>query len=412
MWAALKARLRRREEEQAAAAPPPPPAQRPPARPPVPPPGGGTRPAAQPQSRPSAPSRPPAPAPASGNRPSTPAPNRPPPATRPATRVQPATAPGKPTAAAPPTPASRPRSSPLTAADPEVFADGFFGQRLDEGDLDDLLDTLEIGLLEADVALPVVERLRRDLRKEFAGRKLRRGLDAEAVVKQTLEASVRSILAQPPMDLAARIRSFSPKPFVILFVGVNGTGKTTTVAKLAVWLREAGLSVVIAAGDTYRAGAIEQLLVHGERLGIRVIRQQEGSDPAAVGFDAIEHARAKGVDVVLVDTAGRQHTNENLVEEAKKIRRVTNPALTLFVGDALSGNDVVTQARQFEQAIGIDGLVLTKLDADAKGGAALSATYVTKKPILFVGVGQGYSDLRPFEPEWMMRRLFAEEAAV
>jgi len=324
----------------------------------------------------------------------------------------PAASPPSPPKATAPAGASGPPPSGLGAPGGEVFAEGFFGQKLRDESLDDLLDTLEIGLLEADVALPVVERLRRDVRKEFAGRKLRRGLDAEEVIRRTLEASVRAVLAQPPLDLAARIRAHAARPFVILMVGVNGTGKTTTVAKLAVWLRSAGFSVVIAAGDTYRAGAIEQLLVHGERLGVRVIRQQEGSDPAAVGFDAIEHAKAKGVDVVLVDTAGRQHTNENLIEEAKKIRRVTAPALTLFVGDALAGNDVVTQAREFEEAIGIDGLVLTKLDADVKGGAALSATYVTKKPIVFVGTGQGYSDLEPFRPEWMVRRLFAEEAAV
>ncbi len=286
-----------------------------------------------------------------------------------------------------------------------------FGQKLKEGTIEDVLDDLEIAMLQADVALPVVERLRRHLRKEFAGRKLRYGVDAEEAIRLSLERSVREILSVPPIDLAAKIRAQPARPFVILFVGVNGTGKTTTVAKLAVWLRSQGFSCVIAAGDTYRAGAIEQLLVHGERLGVRVVRQQEGSDPAAVGFDAIEHARAKGVDVVLVDTAGRQHTNENLVEEAKKIRRVTNPSLTLFVGDALSGNDLVTQATLFDQAIGLDGLVLTKLDADAKGGGALSATFVTKKPIVFVGVGQGYEDLKRFDPEWMVRRLFAEEAA-
>jgi fused signal recognition particle receptor len=347
MWAALKARLRRREAEEAPAE----------------------------------------------SRSPTPPPSSPPRAGRPSPDAAPV---GSPAAAAP--------------AD-DVFAEGFFGQKLSDDTLDDLLDALEIGLLEADVALPVVERLRRDVRKEFVGRKLRRGVDAEEVIRGALERSVRTVLAQPPLDVAAKIRSTPSKPFVILFVGVNGTGKTTTVAKMAVWLRSAGFSVVIAAGDTYRAGAIEQLLVHGERLGVRVVRQQEGSDPAAVGYDAIEHAKAKGIDVVLVDTAGRQHTNENLVEEAKKIRRVTAPALTLFVGDALAGNDVITQAREFDQAIGLDGLVLTKLDADVKGGAALSATYITKKPIVFVGVGQGYSDLRPFEPEWMVRRLFAEEAA-
>jgi fused signal recognition particle receptor len=198
---------------------------------------------------------------------------------------------------------------------------------------------------------------------------------------------------------------------VILFVGVNGTGKTTSLAKLAGWLRAQGLSSVIAASDTFRAGAIEQLLVHGERLGVRVVRQQEGSDPAAVAYDAVEHARAKKVDVVLVDTAGRQHTNENLIAEAQKIRRVVQPALTVFVGDALSGHDVVDQVKLFDQALGIDGLILTKLDADAKGGAALSLAFVTKKPILFVGTGQGYADLLPFDPDWMVRRLFAEGTA-
>ncbi len=293
----------------------------------------------------------------------------------------------------------------------EMFTDGFLGKRIKEETVDDVLDDLEIVLLQSDVALPVIERMRRDLRKELAGRKLRMGVEAEEAIRLGLEHSVRGILTRPSVDLAAAIRAKPEKPYVVLFVGVNGTGKTTTVAKLAVWLRERGFSSVIAAGDTFRAGAIEQLLVHGERLGIRVVRQQEGSDPAAVAFDAVEHARARSVDVVLVDTAGRQHTNDNLIEEAKKIRRVVAPSLTLFVGDALSGNDVTEQARMFDAAIGIDGLVLTKLDADAKGGAALSTTFVTKKPILFVGLGQGYSDLKPFDVEWMVRRLFAEGTA-
>jgi len=297
------------------------------------------------------------------------------------------------------------------AADASLFTEGFLGRRLTEATIDEVLDDLEVALLESDVALPVVERLRRDLRKELAGRKLRMGVEAEEAIRRCLERSTRAMLARPPLDLPAIIRSHSPKPYVILFVGVNGTGKTTTVAKFAGWLRAHGLSSVIAAGDTFRAGAIEQLLVHGERLGIRVVRQQEGSDPAAVAFDAVEHARAKKVDVVLVDTAGRQHTNENLIDEARKIRRVVSPSLTLFVGDALSGNDVLEQARLFDKALSIDGLVLTKLDADTKGGAALSATYVTKKAILFVGVGQGYGDLRPFDPDWMVGRLFAEGSA-
>lgn len=312
--------------------------------------------------------------------------------------------PGRPKAAS-----AAPTVPPPDSATP--FTDGLFGTRITDASLDDVLDSLEIVLLESDVALPVVEKVRRDLRKQLAGRKLKWGTDLEAAVRESFEASVRSILNLASPDLLARARAQAPKPFIVLFVGVNGTGKTTTVAKVAGWLRDQGLKVVIAAGDTFRAGAIEQLLVHGERLGIRVIRQQEGSDPAAVAFDAVEHARAKGVDVVLVDTAGRQHTNENLIAEAQKIRRVVSPHLVLFVGDALSGNDVVEQAKLFQQSLGVDGLVLTKLDADAKGGAALSATFVTKKPIVLVGVGQGYGDLRRFDAEWMVKRLFSEGSA-
>lgn len=316
-----------------------------------------------------------------------------------------------------PPPTARPKGRPSEAARPPppgdeaLFTEGFLGRRLKETTIDDVLDELEIALLQSDVALSVVERLRRNLRRDLAGRKLRPGIEAEEAIRASLERSVREILTRPPIDLGAAIRNHTPGPYVILFVGVNGTGKTTTVAKFAGWLRAEGFSSVIAAGDTFRAGAIEQLLHHGEKLGVRVVRQQEGSDPAAVAFDAVEHARAKGVDVVLVDTAGRQHTNENLIEEAKKIRRVVSPSLTIFVGDALSGNDVIEQAKQFEHEVGVDALVLTKLDADAKGGAAVSATYVTKKPILFVGVGQGYGDLRPFDPDWLLKRLFAEGSA-
>jgi fused signal recognition particle receptor len=295
--------------------------------------------------------------------------------------------------------------------DEALFTEGLLGRKIRETTVDEAFDDLEIVLLQSDVALPVVDKIRRDLRRDLAGRKLRLGVDAEDAIRTSLMHSVRSVLARPPIDLAAQVRAQATKPFVILFVGVNGTGKTTSLAKLALWFRAQGISTVIAAGDTFRAGAIEQLLVHGERLGIRVIRQQAGSDPAAVAFDAVDHARAKHVDVVLIDTAGRQHTNDNLIEEAKKIRRVVQPSLTIFVGDALSGHDVVEQAKEFNAALGVDGLILTKLDADAKGGAALSLTYVTKKPILFVGTGQGYDDLHPFDPEWMVERLFAEGTA-
>lgn len=310
-----------------------------------------------------------------------------------------------------PTPTNETGSSTASPPPEEIFSEGILGRRLREATLDEIFRDLEIVLLQADVALPVVERLESELRKELAGRKLRWGVDAESAVRGCLERSARTILAQRTVDVAAVARAQEPKPYVILFLGVNGTGKTTTVAKIAGWLRDHGLSSVIAAGDTFRAGAIDQLLIHGENLGIRVVRQQEGSDPAAVAFDAIAHARARKVDVVLIDTAGRQNTNDNLIQEAKKIRRIANPNLTLFVGDALSGNDVVTQAQLFDQALGIDGIVLTKLDADVRGGAALSVAYVVRKPIVFVGVGQGYADLAPFDPDWLVRRLFSEEGA-
>ena len=316
--------------------------------------------------------------------------------------------------AADPASSEPPRSANASAPAPSAetpFTDGWIGKGLKDSKLDEVLDDLEIVLLQSDVALPVVEKIEADLRKNLSGRRLRWGADAEEAIRSSMSATVRSILSKPAPDLKALIRARSPEPFVILFVGVNGTGKTTTIAKLAGWLRSQGLGVVIAASDTFRAGAIEQLLVHGERLGIKVVRQQEGSDPAAVAFDAVQHARARKVEVVLVDTAGRQHTNENLLEEAKKIRRVVSPQLTLFVGDALSGNDAVDQARLFTESLGVDALVLTKLDADVKGGAALSAVHATGKPILFVGVGQGYADLKPFDPDWMVDRLFSEGAA-
>ncbi|MDE1837143.1 MAG: signal recognition particle-docking protein FtsY [Euryarchaeota archaeon] len=287
----------------------------------------------------------------------------------------------------------------------DYFTDGF-GFRIKETKIKEILQQLEIVLLESDVALEVAEGIRRAVRKYLTEQKLRLGQDPAEAVEAALKSAVKGILAQPPIDLEKLFRA-GPKPFIILFIGVNGSGKTTSIAKLASLLRKQGLGVVLAAGDTFRAGAIEQLAVHGERLGVRVVRQGEGSDPAAVAFDAVAHAKSRGLDVVLVDTAGRQHTNINLVEEAKKIRRVVNPHLTLFVGDALNGNDMVEQARMFQKELGFDGTILTKLDTDTKGGSALSVTYVVHKPILFVGLGQGYDDLRPFDPDWMVARLFS-----
>ena len=191
-----------------------------------------------------------------------------------------------------------------------------------------------------------------------------------------------------------------------MFVGVNGTGKTTAIARIVHRLKGMNKSSVIAASDTFRAGAIEQLEKHAARLGVKLIKHKAGSDPAAIAYDAVEHAKARKKDVVLIDTAGRMQTNINLMDEMKKIKRVAKPDMIIFVGDSLAGNDAIDQAIKFNEAVEIDAAILTKIDADAKGGAALSIAHAVGKPILFVGIGQDYEDLVPFDPEWMVERLF------
>jgi fused signal recognition particle receptor len=186
---------------------------------------------------------------------------------------------------------------------------------------------------------------------------------------------------------------------------VNGTGKTTTIAKVANLLLKKGYSVVLAGSDTYRAGSIEQLEGHAKRLGIRVIKHPYRSDAAAVAFDAINYARSHGINAVLVDTAGRMQTNRNLIDEMKKIVKVAKPHLTVLVVDALAGNDSVEQARIFDEAVGINGVILTKLDADVKGGAAISIAFAVKKPILFLGIGQFYDDLTSFDPRFVVESI-------
>ena len=288
----------------------------------------------------------------------------------------------------------------------EAFTDSILGKMIRERKLDDLLDDLETILLESDVALPVAEEIKEALKGELVGRRLRRDVDMEDFVEEALQAAIRKVLAVEPVDLDAYIDSH-PKPVVLMFVGVNGTGKTTAIARIAHRLKKRGLSVVLAAGDTFRAGAIEQIDLHAQRLGVKIIKHQAGSDPAAVAFDAVEHARARYKDVVLIDTAGRMQTNTNLMDEMKKIKRIAQPNLVIFVGDALAGNDAVEQARAFDAAVGIDLAILTKIDADAKGGAALSIAHAVGRPVAFVGTGQNYEDLEPFDPDWMVERLFS-----
>ena len=262
--------------------------------------------------------------------------------------------------------------------------------------------------MESDVALPVVDQVTAALRDELEGIKVGRREDVGNFIEHALRSAIRNVLTANTIDLVEYVRNHE-KPVRLMFVGVNGTGKTTTIAKLVHHLRKNGLTSVIAAADTFRAGAIEQLEVHAGRLGVRLIKHQSGSDPAAVAYDAVEHARARGRDVVLIDTAGRMQTNKNLMNEMIKIKRVARPDMIIFVGDSLAGNDAVEQAYSFNEAVTIDGAILTKIDSDARGGAALSIAHAVGKPILFVGVGQGYDDLEPFSADWMVNRLFGEE---
>ena len=287
-----------------------------------------------------------------------------------------------------------------------AFTDSVMGRSLKEKKLDELLDELEVILLESDVALPVAEEIKEALKEELLGKRIKRDVDVDEFIEVALMSAIRKVLAVDPVDLDAYVKEHE-KPVVIMFVGVNGTGKTTTIARLAHRYKNMGLSSVFAAGDTFRAGAIEQIQIHGDRLGIKVIKHKAGSDPAAVAFDAVEHAKARYKDLVLIDTAGRMQTNINLMDEMKKIQRISHPDLVVFVGDSLAGNDAVEQASRFDEAVGIDIAILTKIDADAKGGAALSIAHAVGKPIAFVGTGQEYDDLEVFDPDWMVDRLFA-----
>lgn len=280
-------------------------------------------------------------------------------------------------------------------------------KRISEADIRDVLWNLQLGLIEADVALPVAEKITADIRNALVGKSVKRTDDAEKIVRAALHKSVTEILAVDGLDLLAKLRA--KKPFVIVFLGFNGGGKTSSIAKLGWLLKQHGISCVFAAADTWRAAAIEQLTEHGERLGITVIKHRYGADPAAVIFDAIRHATAKGIDVVLADTAGRSHANVNLMDEMQKIVRVNKPDLKILVLDALTGNDVYEQCRLFNEAVGVDGLIITKVDVYDKGGAALSAAWTIRKPLLYLGVGQGYADLQRFDAEKVVNSLISAQ---
>jgi len=274
--------------------------------------------------------------------------------------------------------------------------------------LHSVLSEFKISFVESDVALPVAERICDEMEKRLNGVQVKRLEDRRKIVEKNLREVLSEVmLTNDKIDLLEAVEEKRKKgePFVIVFVGINGTGKTTTIAKVARLLHNKGYSVVLACSDTYRAGSIEQLEEHAKRLGMRMIKHTYGADPAAVAFDTINHAKTHGVNVVLIDTAGRMQTNRNLMNELAKIKRVINPDLTVLTVDSLTGNDAVMQAEEFHKSVGIDATILTKVDADVKGGSALSVTYVTQKPILFIGTGQKYEDLEKFDPEKFVQMI-------
>jgi fused signal recognition particle receptor len=265
-----------------------------------------------------------------------------------------------------------------------------------------ILSEFKLNLIENDVAVPVAEHICNELERRLNGVQIKRLEDKRKIVEKNLREIILEVMStNTKLDIFKMLEEKKGKrePFVIIFVGVNGTGKTTTIAKVARLLTIKGYSVVLACSDTYRAGSIEQLEAHAKRLGLKTIKHKYGADPAAVAYDAINYARAHGINVVLIDTAGRMQTDRNLMNELAKIKRVVNPDLTVLTVDSLTGNDAVKQAEEFHKGVGIDASILTKVDADVKGGSALSVTYITKKPIIFIGTGQKYEDIEDFKPE-------------
>ncbi|MBS3101398.1 signal recognition particle-docking protein FtsY [Candidatus Woesearchaeota archaeon] len=276
--------------------------------------------------------------------------------------------------------------------------------KISEEQFEKLFWELELALMENNVAVEVIEKIKNDLKEELVEKPIKRTKVLETI-QETLKNSIEDLFLTGNINLIQEIKNKKEKPYVIAFFGINGSGKTTSIAKLASMLKENDVSCVLAASDTFRAASIEQLQQHADKIGVKLVKHDYGADPAAVAFDAIKHSKAKGIDAVLIDTAGRMHSNVNLIDEMKKIIRVAKPDLKIFVGESITGNDCVEQAKTFNEAVGIDGIILAKADIDEKGGAAVSVSYVTKKPILYLGTGQKYSDLQEFDAGLIIKSL-------
>lgn len=278
-------------------------------------------------------------------------------------------------------------------------------KELTEEDLRKVFEDVELALVESDVAYDALPTLFEEIKRRLVGSKVSR-FDSEEVIKLLKEALVDIVSrVEPEYDLVDHIKAAGVRPFVIVFLGVNGVGKTTTIAKVAYRLLKAGMKPSIVAADTFRAGAQEQLALHAERLGVPFFRGKYGADPAAVARDALTYSIKRGIDVVLVDTAGRMHVDTDLVEELKKIVRVVKPHMRILVLDALTGNDALEQMRYFDGTVGFDAVILTKMDADARGGSALTLSILLRRPIVYIGVGQSYDDLEVFRARDVVEKM-------
>jgi fused signal recognition particle receptor len=280
-------------------------------------------------------------------------------------------------------------------------------RQISEKDMDRFFSEIELDLLQANVALEVLDKLKADLKETMINKDVKRTKVKEFITK-TFRESLFQIVNQDCINLEKNIEDAKSKGKVLcwVFLGYNGSGKTTTIAKLAYLLQKKGYKIVFAAADTFRAASIEQLEVHGNKLGINIIKHQYGADPAAVVWDAIQYANNKKIDVVMADTAGRLHVDKNLMDELKKITRVNKPDLKILVLDSLTGNDCVEQSKRFDEGVGVDAVILTRLDINTKGGSILSVCHTIKKPIIFLGTGQEYKDLQKFKPKEFVKELF------
>jgi fused signal recognition particle receptor len=277
-------------------------------------------------------------------------------------------------------------------------------RELTSKDFDEFFDALELNLLQSNIAYETIQAIRTSLENDLVGKSIKRGRH-EKTINDSLKKAIKSVLRSYDSNLLLKNIKSSKEPVSIMFVGTNGSGKTTSIAKFTNWLKKNKLKVVLAACDTFRAASIEQLEKHGNSLKVKVIKHSYGADSAAVAYDAIAHAKSKGVNVVLIDTAGRSHANTNLMNELEKVRRVVKPDYTVFVGDALTGNDVVDQCRTFNDVTPFDFAILTKTDVDEKGGAILSVSHTTNVPIMFLGTGQLYKDLKQFNKEELIKQI-------